>query len=65
MLKRPPSSPEPVRRAAPLAGDDIPCTCDCFGVPPRSLTSTLWQILPQLAVGGAVLLVSCVGGETP
>ena len=63
MHKRPPSSPE-MRGSEPL-DDAMPCTSDCFGVPPRTLSSTLWQILPQLAVGGAVLLVSCVGGDAP
>lgn len=65
MPKRPPSSPDPGRFPADAPNSDIPCTCDCFGVPPQSLSATLWQILPQLAVGGAVLLVSCVAGDGP
>lgn len=65
MPKRPSSPPELHRAASEAEDSDLPCTAGCFGVPPQSLTSTLWQILPQLAVGGAVLLVSCTGGGGP
>jgi hypothetical protein len=63
MFQRPPSSPEMHGSESP--DDEIPCTGACFGVPPQSLSSALWQILPQFAAGGAVLLASCVGGEAP
>lgn len=65
MLKHPPPSPDLRRPVSEAPDGDIPCTSGCFGVPPRTLSSTLWQVLPQLAVGGAVLLASCMGGEGP
>ena len=65
MLKRPPFSPDRGRSSTGIPADELPGTCTCFGVPPRSLDAMLWQILPQLTIGGAVLLVSCVAGGGP
>lgn len=65
MPKRLPSSLPLHRPPAEAEGGDLPCTCNWFGAPPRTLSSALWQILPQLAAGGVVLLTSCAGGEGP
>lgn len=59
------SSPAFPRPEAEAPDCDLPCTRDCFGVPPRSLSATVWQVLPQLVVAGAFVLASCVEGAAP
>jgi len=63
MRKR--SVPDPARQGPRPRGDDLPATIGYFGVPPASLSATLWQILPQVAVGAAIVLASCVMNELP
>jgi hypothetical protein len=67
MPKCPPASPRTIGAMPPTPphGDDLPGTWFCFGVPPRSLASTLLQVLPQLAVACVVVLASCVGDVVP
>lgn len=67
MPQRPPASPEETAdlSRASSAGDELPAAWSCFGAPPRTLASTVWQVLPQLAVACVVVLASCVGDVAP
>lgn len=67
MPKHPPatSGKTGMGNPTPSPGDDLPATWFCFGVPPRTLASTVRQVLPQLVVAGVVVLASCVGDGAP